>query len=131
MNSSNHALQEVSAWSGDNLGTIERNYWKKRVVAGLIDATLRGERTQVKQSQQIDDLVTQIGELLKSSKGSKNVRSLENFNEFMKLHGTGFKLSRETVPNANVPSTEHQTKAREVWTRAKIARGNELRKTNS
>jgi len=118
VNSGNHTLQDVAAWSGDDIQTIEKNYWKKRVIAGSIDATLRGERTQAKQAQQLDELVSQVGELLKTSKGSKHSRTLEKLNELMKLHGTGFKLARDAVPASNI-SSENETKTRAVWAQTK------------
>jgi integrase len=37
VNSGNHVMQEVSAWSGDRLETIESNYWKRKTVAGALD----------------------------------------------------------------------------------------------
>lgn len=43
-NSGNHSMQEVAAWSGDCLETIESNYWKKKTEAGALDATLAGKR---------------------------------------------------------------------------------------
>ncbi len=118
VNSGNHTLQDVAAWSGDDIQTIEKNYWKKRVIAGSIDATLRGERTQAKQAQQLDELVSQVGELLKSSKGSKHSRTLEKLNELIKLHGTGFKLTREAVPASSI-SAENETRTKEVWAQTK------------
>ena len=43
-NSGNHTMQEIAAWSGDSLETIEKNYWKKRTEKGALNATLRGIR---------------------------------------------------------------------------------------
>lgn len=43
-NSGNHSMQEISAWSGDCLETIESNYWKKKTEAGALDGTLAGKR---------------------------------------------------------------------------------------
>ena len=44
-NSGNHTIQEVSAWSGDTIETIEKNYWHKRVVPGALDDTMQGKRS--------------------------------------------------------------------------------------
>lgn len=44
-NSGNHSIQEVSAWSGDTIETIEKNYWHKRVVPGALDDTMQGKRS--------------------------------------------------------------------------------------
>lgn len=43
-NSSNHSIQDVSAWSGDTIQTIERSYWHKKAVAGALDETMRGKK---------------------------------------------------------------------------------------
>lgn len=43
-NSGNHSIQEVAAWSGDTLETIERNYWHKRTEPGALDETFSGKR---------------------------------------------------------------------------------------
>lgn len=43
-NSGNHSIQEVAAWSGDTLETIERNYWHKRIEPGALDATFSGKK---------------------------------------------------------------------------------------
>lgn len=37
-------IQQVSAWSGDSIQTLERNYWKKKVVAGELDDVIEGTR---------------------------------------------------------------------------------------
>jgi integrase len=41
-NSGNHTMQEIAAWSGDRLETIEANYWKRKTEAGALDDTLAG-----------------------------------------------------------------------------------------
>jgi integrase len=43
-NSGNHSITEISAWSGDTLETIERNYWKKTAQVGALDDTFAGKR---------------------------------------------------------------------------------------
>ena len=44
-NSGNHTVQDVSAWSGDTIETIEKNYWHKRVIPGALDDTMQGKRS--------------------------------------------------------------------------------------
>ncbi len=117
VNSGNHTLQEVSAWSGDNLETIEKNYWKKRVVAGSIDATLRGERTQAKQSQQIEDMVGKLGELLAASNGEKQARVVRKLNELMKANG--IKLDEVLTKTGKRPNAVSTDVAAAVWKKAK------------
>ena len=120
VNSGNHTLQEVAAWSGDNLETIESNYWKKRVVAGSIDATLRGERNQEKQAQQIEDMVGKLGELLEASKGPKRVKALQKISEFVKRHDSSLGELLPTVGSSRRSSNDINT--RTVWARAKAER---------
>lgn len=43
-NCGNHTLQEVVAWSGDSIETIEKNYWEKKAVRGALDDTMSGKR---------------------------------------------------------------------------------------
>ncbi len=120
VNSGNHTLQEVAAWSGDNLETIESNYWKKRVVAGSIDATLRGERTQAKQSQQIEEIVGKLGELLATSKGHKQVKALQRISELVREHDSN--LGDRLLKGGSSRRSSDEEAARAVWTRAKAAR---------
>ena len=61
-NSGNHTVQEVAAWSGDSLQTIERNYWHKRVTPGSLDSTLEGKRSK-------DEMAKLITEIQKTVKG--------------------------------------------------------------
>jgi len=58
-NCGNHMLQDVVAWSGDTVDTIEKNYWEKRAVKGALDATMAGRRIG-------DDTKEQIAKLLKA-----------------------------------------------------------------
>jgi integrase len=44
-NSGNHSIQEVSAWSGDSIQTIEKNYWHKKATKGALDDTMQGKRS--------------------------------------------------------------------------------------
>lgn len=37
-------IQQVSAWSGDSLQTLEKNYWKKKVLAGETDDVITGTK---------------------------------------------------------------------------------------
>ncbi len=117
VNSGNHTLQEVSAWSGDNLETIERNYWKKRVVAGSIDATLRGERTQVKQAQQLDEVVAKLGELLTASHGPKQARAIQKLSELMRRHDIDLEGLLAPKDRERPEAPEELRKA--AWTRFK------------
>ena len=59
-NSGNHSIQEVAAWSGDTLQTIERNYWHKRTEPGALDATFSGKR----KGDDIAEIKAQLSEIL-------------------------------------------------------------------
>ena len=43
-NSGNHSILEVSAWSGDTLETIQKNYWHKKTQPRSLDSTLEGRK---------------------------------------------------------------------------------------
>ncbi len=60
-NSGNHTVQEVAAWSGDSLQTIEKNYWHKRVTPGSLDATLDGIRSK----EVTDNMIKEIQKTVK------------------------------------------------------------------
>jgi len=44
-NCGNHTIQDVAAWSGDDIETIQKNYWEKRAVKGSLDDTMAGKRS--------------------------------------------------------------------------------------
>lgn len=63
-NSGNHSIQEVAAWSGDTLDTIEKNYWHKKTEAGALDETFSGQR----KGGEVRAQVAEILQLLKDGK---------------------------------------------------------------
>jgi len=74
-NSGNHSIQEVSAWSGDSLETIEKNYWHKRVTPGALDETMRGVRKGQEQAYLIHQMAAQIESLVATGKLDKATAS--------------------------------------------------------
>jgi len=66
-NSGNHSIQEVAAWSGDTLQTIERNYWHKKAEAGALDETVAG----VRKTENLVKDISKILRLLESGKITK------------------------------------------------------------
>jgi integrase len=67
-NSGNHSIQEVAAWSGDSLETIERNYWHKRATPGALDETMRGIRKGSEQVEMMKQIATQVAQLVAAGK---------------------------------------------------------------
>jgi integrase len=59
-NCGNHTLQEVVAWSGDTIQTIEKNYWEKRAVRGALDATMSGRRIGDDEREQLSKILTLV-----------------------------------------------------------------------
>lgn len=55
-NSGNHSIQEVAAWSGDCLETIEKNYWHKKTEAGALDETLSGKKRKQEEKAARDEI---------------------------------------------------------------------------
>ena len=62
------SIQQVSSWSGDSLQTLEKNYWKKQVVAGETDDVVEGikeksmaEIIQEAVSQAVKQTVAELG----------------------------------------------------------------------
>lgn len=66
-NSGNHSIQEVSAWSGDSIDTIEKNYWHKRATPGALDLTMRGVRKGEEERSSREE-VRELLNLVKSGK---------------------------------------------------------------
>jgi integrase len=52
-NSGNHTIMQVSAWSGDRIETIEKNYWHKRTEGGALDATMAGIKKDEETAKQL------------------------------------------------------------------------------
>lgn len=71
-NSGNHTIQEIAAWSGDNLETIEKNYWHKRTVAGALDHTMQGKRKEDEANALVERIATQVGVLVRRGKINTN-----------------------------------------------------------
>jgi len=67
-NSGNHSIQEVSAWSGDTIDTIEKNYWHKRVIPGALDETMQGKRKADEQSAMVQQIAEQVASLVGQGK---------------------------------------------------------------
>lgn len=44
---------QVSAWSGDRIETIEKNYWHKRTEGGALDATMAGIKKDEETAKQL------------------------------------------------------------------------------
>lgn len=63
-NSGNHSIQEVAAWSGDSLETIEKSYWHKRAVPGALDHTMRGVRKGDEQAAIVHNIASQVAQLV-------------------------------------------------------------------
>jgi integrase len=87
VNSGNHLMQEVSAWSGDRLETIESNYWKRKTVAGALDKTMAGVRSV----ETLERLEQRIEELVKAGtikpKAAKEIwKGFESEEEYMGMN---------------------------------------------
>lgn len=59
-NCGNHTLQDVVAWSGDTVQTIEKNYWEKRAVRGALDATMSGRRVGDEFKEQLSKILSLV-----------------------------------------------------------------------
>jgi len=66
-NSGNHTIQEVAAWSGDSIETIEKNYWHKRAAAGALDHTMKG----IRKNEEERDFRAEVRELFLRVKAGK------------------------------------------------------------
>jgi len=75
-NCGDHTLQEVVAWSGDTIETIEKNYWKKVARTGATDASMKGQRKG-------DDTKAQIAEILALMKSGKQQEAEERLLDLM------------------------------------------------
>lgn len=60
-NSGNHSITEISAWSGDTVETIERNYWHKTVQTGGLDSTMKGKKAGHEQKEAIEKIMQAVG----------------------------------------------------------------------
>jgi integrase len=75
-NSGNHTITEVSAWSGDTIEVIEKNYWHRTTTTGGLDATMSGRRLADQQRTQAES-VAEILKLLKEGKTEEARKELE------------------------------------------------------
>jgi integrase len=67
-------IQQVSAWSGDSLQTLEKNYWKKKVLAGETDDVVSGIKKQTeaeKKLERIEAQLTSLASLVCDAKAAK------------------------------------------------------------
>ncbi len=88
-NSGNHSMQEVAAWSGDTLETIERHYWHKKVEPGALDATFAGKRKGA-------EILEKLDKILAAGVGDRDGRLRElKAREVAWQHGVGAELTRE------------------------------------
>ncbi len=57
------SIQQVSAWSGDSIQTLERNYWKKKVIAGDTDDVIAGIKKQTEAEKKLEKIEAQLTSL--------------------------------------------------------------------
>ena len=94
-NSGNHQITEVSAWSGDTLETIQKNYWHKQTRTGGTDSTMSGKKAG-----------HEISEMLKAIRSQVETNSEEDMNsilaEIAKLQALAIGLGAPKGPQTGV-----------------------------
>lgn len=78
-NSGNHSVQEVAAWSGDSIDTIEKHYWHRKATPGALHHTMKG----VRKGDADRALQTDVAEILALMRSGKQKEAEERLRDLV------------------------------------------------